>query len=535
MGSNLAASRRDERAAVLGFVAVGTLASAFYLVIGRRLWFANDEWDFLSKRTAGDLHSLLRPHFYNWSTLPSLVYRLLWWAVGLRTYMPYQALIVALHLLAAWLVRCVMRRAGVAPWIATVTAIVLVTFGRGQQNILWAYQITQVGSLAFGLTHLLLADHDGPLDSRDWLGLAAGAAGMLCSGVAVTMVIIVGIATLIRRGWRIAAVHTVPLGLVYLIWMSTMDRVDYGTRQSSTLHRKFSFVATTLLNALRSISAFRGGAVLVVALLVVGLVVAWRGLTRAEWSTRAAAPVALLIGAGVFLAMTSLGRAGLPGAANRSRYIDLTLALMLPALAVAADAIVRSRRALTIPVLALLLIGIPGNLRSIATFTARQEASTAQYRRIVLALPRHPLSRKVPRALQPISGITMAWLLDGVDSGRIPPPGATSRAESATNRLRLSLRLSQARGAATARCRTVTEPVLVHLRASEALRIEQGTVRVTPAIGPVVRAYPAISKRVVVSPLFSQITFRVLSEGTRRPARVCGPARAFWWHDGSGR
>ena len=128
---------------------------------------------------------------------------------------------MALHLVAAALVLAVMRRSGVRPWLATVAAAVFVFFGAGAENILVAFQITFVGSLVFGLTQLLFADHDGPLDRRDWLGLLAGFAGLLCSGVAVTMTVVVGLAVLLRRGfrgWRVALFHTAPLAVAYALW-----------------------------------------------------------------------------------------------------------------------------------------------------------------------------------------------------------------------------------------------------------------------------------------------------------------------------
>ena len=95
-----------------------------------------------------------------------------------------------------------MRRAGVGPWIASAAAALFMLFGAGDENIVWAFQMGFVGSLVFGLTQLLLADHDGPIARRDWLALLAGLAGLLCSGVGVTMVVVVGLATLARRGWR---------------------------------------------------------------------------------------------------------------------------------------------------------------------------------------------------------------------------------------------------------------------------------------------------------------------------------------------
>ena len=510
------------------FLLVGTLASAFYLVIGRRLWFTNDEWDLLANRTAGNFGDLFRSHNSHWSTLPIIVYRLLWWGFGIRTYVPYQALIVALHLLAAWLVRAVMRRAGVGSWTATATATALVLFGRGEQDIIWAYQIAYVSSLVLGLTHLLLADHEGPLDRRDWLGLAAGTAGMLCSNIAVPMVIVVGIATLIRRGWRIAAVHTVPLGLLYLTWWSTIARGAHSayTSAGTTWSQRARFVVTTPLNALRSMTSFRGGQWLVVALLVVGLFIAWRRCTWADWSARYAAPVALLIGTGAFLAITALGRAGPTGAAQRSRYLDIALAMMLPALGVAADAVIRRRRAFVIPVFVLLLIGIPSNVRAIAAITDAQARGTDQFRRTVLALPRDPLSRDVPRALRPVPGITIGWLLDGVASGRIPAPDAVRPDEAATNELLLSLRKSNARGPVRTPCRTLTAPIIVHLRTNDSLRVERGVIRIVPATGPFEDTYPAIYKTgIVLTPVVPEVTFRVLPASASRATSVCGPRR----------
>ena len=58
-----------------------------------------------------------------------------------------------------------------------MVAASFVLFGPGEDNILWAFQIGFAGALVLGLTQLMLADHDGPIDRRDWLGLLAGLAG----------------------------------------------------------------------------------------------------------------------------------------------------------------------------------------------------------------------------------------------------------------------------------------------------------------------------------------------------------------------
>src|SRR5437588_1109893 len=110
---------RSARLALAVFVLVAAIALVLFLAFGHREWFFVDEWDFLLHRDAGDIGDLLRPHNEHWSTLPILVYRALWRMFGVRTYVPYQAVLILLHLTAAFLLRTVMRRAGVGPWTAT--------------------------------------------------------------------------------------------------------------------------------------------------------------------------------------------------------------------------------------------------------------------------------------------------------------------------------------------------------------------------------------------------------------------------------
>ena len=93
---------------------------------------------------------------------------------GLRSYLPYQAVVLAFHLGSAVLLRVVMRRAGVSASIATITATAFVFFGSRSSDVVWAFQMSFSGSLLFGLGQLLLADHDGPIGRRDALALVGG-------------------------------------------------------------------------------------------------------------------------------------------------------------------------------------------------------------------------------------------------------------------------------------------------------------------------------------------------------------------------
>src|SRR5262245_19044166 len=201
------------RAALLVFVAVAVVGAVVYVVNGRKVWFFGvfgDEWDFLAGRRLA-VDDLLRRHGDHLVALPALLFRVLYPVFGLHSYLPYQLWAIGLHLAAAALLRVVMRRAGVGPWIATAAAGLFVLFGAGSQDVLIAFQITFSGALVLGLVQLLLTDHDGPVDRRDWFAMLAGLGALACSDVALVTIAAVGIAALLRRRWWVAAQQTLPL------------------------------------------------------------------------------------------------------------------------------------------------------------------------------------------------------------------------------------------------------------------------------------------------------------------------------------
>ena len=435
----------------------------YYLILARRLWFFADEWEFLSGRGAGP-HDLLRSHYGHLVALPLLVYRALWWAVGLRSYLFYAGVAIALHCVAAALLWLVMRRAGVRPWTATIVASAFVLFGAGAQDILWAFQIAFTGALVLGLAHLLLADHDGPVDRRDWLGLAAGFLALLCSGVAVTMVAVVGLATLLRRGWRIAALHTVPLGAVYAAWWLGASRGK--NRSTGSVREIVDWCVAGVGRTFGAVGSVIGVGWLIAAVLVAGGVLALRQHDRNSTRNELAVPVAMLAGALVFVVIAALDRSGFGSAGARAgRYLHVTAALLLPALALAIDALLTRWRVVGIAALAVLLVGIPGNIVDARDYARRQHLVDAATRRIMLTVPRAPQAAGAPAALRPEPNraptVTLGWLRAGVASGRVPSARAPSALEAATNRLRLSLMELDDR--ASGACAPLRAPVTLHV------------------------------------------------------------------------
>jgi hypothetical protein len=372
----------------------------------------------------------------------------------------------------------------------------LVFFGSGYQNIVLPFQITLVGALVFGLVYLLLATHDGPFDRRDVFGWLAGLAAIMCSGVGVSMIVAVGIAVLLIRGWRLALVHTVPFAVAYVIWFAWVGHVGYDGYHADP-DQVVRFVRTFVAATFDALGQYRGMGIVLGALLVVGLVVAWKPLSRRELRHRAAIPLALLVSALALLCITGYGRAGLSSFREKSRYLHLVTAMILPAIAVAADALMRRWRALTIVVVVVLLIGIPSNVNVIVDYMHRGvvENQTA-YKHMMLTLPRVPTAEQVPRDVVPDQTlahfVTIGWLLDGVAAGRIPEPAPLTPADEAMADLRLSFRQEAAALAPNDVCVKVTSGDVWSLEPGQriVMRAPSGSVRVLPAEEGVFKTTP---------------------------------------------
>ncbi len=516
------------RLALLVFAGVEVAAFVLFLVYGHSQWFFLDDFDFLADRELRDIDDLLRPHNEHWSTLPIIVYRVLWQGFGLRTYVPYQLVAIVLHLTVAALLRVVMRRAGVDPWIATLAASLFALFGAASQNIVWAFQMAWGAALVFGFTHLLLADHDGPVDRRDWLGLLAGAAGLMCAGVGVTMTIVVGVAMLVRRGWQIALLHTLPLGLAFCVWWVAYARDEYDAANLS-VGVVTRFVVTGFAATFGALGQVPGVGVALGVLLVVGLVFAWAPLDRDEFRRQAAAPGALLLGAIVFLVISGTGRAGAfgPDFARSGRYLHVVGALSLPAVAIAADAAVRRWKVLWPVVVAVLVIGVPGNLGDLAN----RERGSAQFElgtpSLVLALPRVARADEVPRNVHPLRlqapEVTIGWLRDGVESGRIPRPDRIDAPTAGAASLYLALEQS-ARPERREGCEELRRPVTRRLAKGESVQIGGfGSVRVTELdsgrVRGTVRFNPANGR--TLTALTGPLDLRFALAAVTTPALIC--------------
>jgi hypothetical protein len=179
---------------------------------------------------------------------------------------------------------------------------------------------------------------------------------------------------------------------------------------------------------------------------------------RRSGTLGAAAPGALALAAVLFALLIALTRFGLGAAFITIEPLPAHhRPLLLPALAVAANALARRWRVLAPVVVLLLLVGVPGNIAKIGD-NVGPAARYREQRRVISALPGLANARGVPRSLHPTPSfaaeVTVGWLLDAQRDGHIPAVRPASARERATDRLRLSIeQVDEVRGVVHAAAR----------------------------------------------------------------------------------
>ena len=456
------------------------VAMIFYLHLGRSQWFYSDEWRFLVERDGGDIGNLLAPHNEHWVTVPAVLYRLLWHMLGLRHYEMYQVPAISAHIASSVLLWMIMRRANVGPWIATAATVAFLFFADMEPDITWAFQITFMGGVAFGLAHVVLADHDGPLGRRDATGVLAGLVSLMCAATGALLIPVVGLTVLVRRGWRVAAVHTAPTTIVYLTWLATAGAGTLDKRRSG-----FGLTLRYIQVAIgTAFTRFAGAGWLALAFglsVSAGLLFGWRQ-GGSLFVRRSIGPIALAIGAVGFLATTGVTRAQVLGLnfARQARYSHVAIALLLPLAAVGIDALVKRWHQIALPLCALLLTGLP-----VAAWGTPASVNNAAPPEVVLALAHSPRLRSVPRDFKPfptslgVRAITAGWLRDSVAEGRIP---AVTPSPTMDARLRELLTLYiDVDPSGVYQCHPFTEPRTMVLSAGESVGFTGGAVFFTTA------------------------------------------------------
>ncbi len=338
VGSEATAVFRARRAQ-LGLWVLVVVSGTWLVVRVSKLWFGGDDWFILLDRRVspgpGQL-GLFEPHNEHWSTVPILVFRAFDALFGVREYWPYVLLLVVVHLAIVVLLWHVMVRSAIDPWLALGVVAIIAIPGPGFENLTNVWQVQLISPLALGLGALLLLPERGPLGWRDGVASLLLTIGMACSGLGITMLGVVALVALVRRGWRVAlAVAALP-AVAYAWWY-----VAYGSQQPDVTTLSYravpGFVWDGLTDALGDVVRLRALGVVIVLATFVWLVcqLLHRPLPRTLLF-----PAVLALGAVVSLTLTGWRRATITEGAL-SRYAYITIVLVLPLVAAALDWLVR--------------------------------------------------------------------------------------------------------------------------------------------------------------------------------------------------
>lgn len=220
--------RRSSLTGIAGDVAfwiLATACAAYLLYLGRRTTFFYDEWSWIQQRRGWSPGNFLRNHNGHCSILPVFVYHVLFATTGLRSYLPYRIVLMAVHTLTAYsLYRYGRPRVG--PLLSLAPAGMTLLIGVAWQDLLWPLQIGFLGALGLGMAALILLD--GPDRKRRNIGACLCLlAAVSCSGIGLPLLAGAALRCTLRKQWRRWWVFAVP-GLFYAAWFAR-----YGLAQRS--------------------------------------------------------------------------------------------------------------------------------------------------------------------------------------------------------------------------------------------------------------------------------------------------------------
>jgi len=218
-GRALAAVDRNWRWALAVLLLVD---GVLLLYMGRGLTFFYDDWNFVTEDYGGGIHSLLRAHVGNISIFPIAIYKVLFHLVGLNHYAVFRLVVIGLHLLCGALVFVLAARR--IPRVPALLAAALILFlGAAWEDLLWAFQVGYMLSVAGGLAAWVLLERKGRWSEIAAMLCVLVATGSSSLGIAVMVGVAVELAW--ERRWRSAWIVLIP-AFLYALWY-----LGYGESQ----------------------------------------------------------------------------------------------------------------------------------------------------------------------------------------------------------------------------------------------------------------------------------------------------------------
>ncbi len=412
------ATLASPKAAFRAHLAFTSLGLCFLVWINRHQGFLAEDWVYFGRNHPELVHGdvlrwLFEQYRGHWITTTNLVFEGAYRLVGLRSYWPYLLPTLMATSGCAVLLRVVMRRAGVTPWIATAASGIALVVAAGAENEARAFQFSFTSALFFGLALLLLTDHDGPVDRRDVIGVTAGFLALMSSGIGLILVFVAALSFALRRRWRALAIDVVPLAIVFGTWYLAYGH-EWGSQERMPLGATgtlLSDVWHALGRTLEEVTRFDGAG----AVLVLGLIGGSVALGISFRAARMSAVAALAVGVPVFFLLSGFSSVGAVGRLP-DRYLQVSCILVLPLVAVLLTQLLAHHAQLRAVVAVGLICMLVANATLLYVRTMDYVDLKDTLETKVLAMASLPELASLPRSShlsEPvISGITAGLLLD---------------------------------------------------------------------------------------------------------------------------
>ncbi len=410
-------------------VAILGVALVVFALIGRHQWFIRDDWAFVLTRRAmreqlGVSDWLFTAQDGHWMTPPLLLYWLIEQVFGIDSYWPFLLANMALHVGAVVLVRELCRRVGVSEWTTVLVCTLMLLFGSGWENVVFAVQVTYNLSLVAFLAHMVLIDHDGPVGRRDAAGAVAGIVGVSSSAFGPFFAVAVFAVLCWRRRWTAAAVAVAPQAILYAWWLFAWGSDPVGDDGSPSLTGALKFARlalTATFNGMTGQILFAGAALLGIAVVVFLTPLSPRA--RSMVTVLAVLPLPVLLAIGWQRAVFGLDSAASP------RYQYMSAMVLAVPFGLAIDQLRRlDRRAIAVG-WALAALAVLSNVRLLVNASDAWADRSAAARRTFELVAGTPESAAADPALVLESfdpDVTVDWLPVLVDEGVITPRTPTT-------------------------------------------------------------------------------------------------------------
>jgi hypothetical protein len=292
----------------------------------------------VEQRRPWDVNLFLLPHGDHWSTLPILLWKILFVTVGIRSHVTYEAALLLVHVAVVFLLFTLIRRRS-GDVLAFGAALVLLVLGSGSDEIVWAFQVAWAGSVAFGLLAMLLLDGDPPFPSRLIPVAAAILCSLMCSSVGLAFLVAIGAELLVdRRRRRFLLALLLPaaaFGVWFVVYdtgrpgfLGTSGDFLQGANQWGYVGDFVRFAVTGVAASVRGMTGATGAVGAVLALLVTFLIANDIRRRAEPWQ------FGMLAGLLFFFMLIAAGRVQFGiSFATQTRYVYVGVVFLLPLVA----------------------------------------------------------------------------------------------------------------------------------------------------------------------------------------------------------